>query len=67
MRVLDGPITDVVEAQSLRPQHAHVHSASWGPEDDGKAVDGTGALAAEAFYRGITKGSFALALGTSPA
>lgn len=65
--MLDGPITDVVEAQSLslRPQHIHIYSASWGPEDDGKTVDGPGVLAAEAFYRGVTKVRSALASGTS--
>ncbi|XP_029888086.2 proprotein convertase subtilisin/kexin type 4 isoform X2 [Aquila chrysaetos chrysaetos] len=58
VRMLDGPITDMVEAQSLslRPQHIHIYSASWGPEDDGKTVDGPGVLAAEAFHRGVTKG-----------
>ncbi|GAB0200813.1 proprotein convertase subtilisin/kexin type 4 [Grus japonensis] len=58
VRMLDGPITDVVEAQSLslHPQHIHIYSASWGPEDDGKTVDRPGVLAAEAFYRGVTKG-----------
>ncbi|NXW09702.1 PCSK4 convertase, partial [Fregetta grallaria] len=58
VRMLDGPITDMVEAQSLslRPQHIHIYSASWGPEDDGKTMDGPGVLAAEAFYRGVTKG-----------
>lgn len=67
VRMLDGPITDMVEAQSLslRPQHIHVYSASWGPEDNGKTVDGPGMLAAEAFYRGVTKVSSALAPGTS--
>ncbi|KFQ13956.1 Proprotein convertase subtilisin/kexin type 4, partial [Leptosomus discolor] len=51
VRMLDGPITDLVEAQSLslQPQHIHIYSASWGPEDDGKTVDGPGALATEAF------------------
>ncbi|NWQ91331.1 PCSK4 convertase, partial [Burhinus bistriatus] len=58
VRMLDGPITDMVEAQSLslHPQHIHIYSASWGPEDNGKTVDGPGMLAAEAFYRGVTKG-----------
>ncbi|XP_075031829.1 proprotein convertase subtilisin/kexin type 4 isoform X2 [Calonectris borealis] len=58
VRMLDGPITDMVEAQSLslRSQHIHIYSASWGPEDDGKTVDGPGVLATEAFYRGATKG-----------
>ncbi|NXC77485.1 PCSK4 convertase, partial [Anhinga anhinga] len=69
VRMLDGPITDVVEAQSLslRPQHIHIYSASWGPEDDGKTVDGPGVLATEAFFRGVTKVSSALASGTSSA
>ncbi|NXA44286.1 PCSK4 convertase, partial [Eudromia elegans] len=54
--MLDGLITDVVEAQSLsfRPQHIHVYSASWGPEDDGKTVDGPGVLSRQAFYKGVT-------------
>ncbi|XP_065278423.1 proprotein convertase subtilisin/kexin type 4 [Emys orbicularis] len=58
VRMLDGPITDIVEAQSLsfRPQHIHIYSASWGPEDDGKTVDGPGLLALEAFYKGIANG-----------
>ncbi|KAM9254652.1 proprotein convertase subtilisin/kexin type 4 [Cariama cristata] len=58
VRMLDGPITDLVEAQalSLRPQHIHIYSASWGPQDDGKTMDGPGVLAAEAFRRGVTKG-----------
>ncbi|XP_014465638.2 proprotein convertase subtilisin/kexin type 4 [Alligator mississippiensis] len=58
VRMLDGPITDIVEAQSLslRPQHIHIYSASWGPEDDGKTVDGPGVLAMEAFYKGIANG-----------
>ncbi|XP_078527117.1 proprotein convertase subtilisin/kexin type 4 isoform X2 [Lissotriton helveticus] len=58
VRMLDGVITDIVEALSLslRPQHIHIYSASWGPEDDGKTVDGPGVLAMEAFYRGILNG-----------
>uniref|UniRef100_A0A672HPN2 Furin (paired basic amino acid cleaving enzyme) a n=1 Tax=Salarias fasciatus TaxID=181472 RepID=A0A672HPN2_SALFA len=41
VRMLDGEVTDMVEAQSLslNPQHIDVYSASWGPEDDGKTVD----------------------------
>ncbi|XP_069733875.1 proprotein convertase subtilisin/kexin type 4 [Phaenicophaeus curvirostris] len=58
VRMLDGPLTDMLEAQSLslRPQHIHIYSASWGPEDNGKTVDGPGVLAMEAFYRGVTNG-----------
>lgn len=55
--MLDGEVTDMVEAQSLslNPQHIDVYSASWGPEDDGKTVDGPAKLAKEAFLRGVTE------------
>lgn len=55
--MLDGEVTDMVEAQSLslNPQHIDVYSASWGPEDDGKTVDGPAKLAKEAFMRGVTE------------
>ncbi|XP_030620829.1 furin (paired basic amino acid cleaving enzyme) a [Chanos chanos] len=58
VRMLDGEVTDVVEAQSLslNPQHIDIYSASWGPEDDGKTVDGPAKLAKEAFVRGVTEG-----------
>ncbi|XP_029074263.1 proprotein convertase subtilisin/kexin type 4 isoform X2 [Monodon monoceros] len=60
VRMLDGTITDVIEAQSLslQPQHIHIYSASWGPEDDGRTVDGPGILTREAFRRGVTKVSW---------
>ncbi|XP_013360512.1 PREDICTED: proprotein convertase subtilisin/kexin type 4 [Chinchilla lanigera] len=58
VRMLDGTITDVIEAQSLslQPQHIHIYSASWGPSDDGRTVDGPGILTHEAFRRGVTYG-----------
>ncbi|XP_076977422.1 proprotein convertase subtilisin/kexin type 4 isoform X3 [Tamandua tetradactyla] len=58
VRMLDGTITDIIEAQSLslQPQHVHIYSASWGPEDDGRTVDGPGILTREAFRRGVTQG-----------
>ncbi|XP_071968227.1 proprotein convertase subtilisin/kexin type 4 isoform X2 [Engystomops pustulosus] len=58
VRMLDGLITDSVEARSLslNSQYIHVYSASWGPEDDGKTLDGPGRLATEAFHKGIVHG-----------
>lgn len=58
--MLDGDVTDAVEARSLslNPQHIDIYSASWGPDDDGKTVDGPGELATRAFIEGITKVSF---------
>lgn len=57
VRMLDGEVTDMVEAQSLslNPQHIDIYSVSWGPEDDGKTVDGPAKLAKEAFLRGVTE------------
>ena len=45
VRMLDGIVNDAVEARalSLNPNHIDIYSASWGPEDDGKTVDGPGA------------------------
>ena len=53
--MLDGDVTDAVEAQalSLNPQHIDIYSASWGPDDDGRTVDGPGPLARKAFSNGI--------------
>ncbi|KAI6226031.1 Convertase P-domain protein [Aphelenchoides besseyi] len=58
VRMLDGPVSDSVEAASLtlHPNAIDIFSASWGPEDDGKTFDGPGNLAQEAFYRGIKEG-----------
>ncbi|XP_036399293.1 proprotein convertase subtilisin/kexin type 6 [Megalops cyprinoides] len=58
IRMLDGDVTDVVEAKSLgiRPDYIDIYSASWGPDDDGKTVDGPGPLAKQAFELGIKKG-----------
>ncbi|XP_023239624.1 furin-like protease 1 [Centruroides sculpturatus] len=58
VKMLDGDVTDAVEARSLslNPQHIDIYSASWGPDDDGKTVDGPGVLATKAFKDGIKKG-----------
>ncbi|CAG4943788.1 unnamed protein product [Parnassius apollo] len=58
VRMLDGDVTDAVEARSLslNPQHVDIYNASWGPDDDGKTVDGPGELATRAFIEGVTKG-----------
>ena len=55
--MLDGDVSDYVEAQSLslNPQHIDIYSASWGPDDNGKVVDGPAKLAKEAFIQGVLK------------
>ena len=66
VRMLDGEVTDVVEASSLslNPQHIDIYSSSWGPTDDGKTVDGPGKLASRAFVSGVTKVSFSLTVNS---
>ncbi|XP_049276479.1 furin-like protease 1 isoform X3 [Anopheles funestus] len=58
VRMLDGDVTDIVEARSLghNSQHIDIYSASWGPDDDGKTVDGPGELATRAFIEGVRNG-----------
>uniref|UniRef100_A0A0B7BDJ9 P/Homo B domain-containing protein n=1 Tax=Arion vulgaris TaxID=1028688 RepID=A0A0B7BDJ9_9EUPU len=58
IRMLDGEVYDAVEAASLSFNRSHVdiYSASWGPDDDGKVVDGPGKLAKKAFINGIENG-----------
>ena len=55
--MLDGTVNDAVEARAigLKPDHIDIYSASWGPEDDGKTVDGPGPLAKRAFINGVIK------------
>lgn len=55
--MLDGDVTDSVEAKSLshNPQHVDIYSSSWGPDDNGRTVDGPGTLAKKAFIDGVEK------------
>ena len=47
VRILDGHIIDVLEAQALSFNRSYIdiYSASWGPDDNGKTVDGPGKYA----------------------
>ncbi|XP_078493501.1 proprotein convertase subtilisin/kexin type 4-like isoform X1 [Ciona intestinalis] len=58
VRMLDGEVTDAVESASigLRPEHVDIYSASWGPDDDGKTVDGPAKMAKLAFEHGVNQG-----------
>lgn len=57
VRMLDGQITDLVEATSLsfNPQYIDIYSSSWGPNDDGVTIDGPSRLAKRAFEHGVTE------------
>ena len=59
IRMLDQPyMTDLIEANSMghEPNLIDIYSASWGPTDDGRTVDGPGPLAIQALSEGILKG-----------
>lgn len=58
VRMLDGKVTDRIEAQAIAFNHKFIDifSSSWGPNDDGRTVEGPGTLASEAFIKGITEG-----------
>uniref|UniRef100_A0A3Q3AJ20 Proprotein convertase subtilisin/kexin type 5a n=1 Tax=Kryptolebias marmoratus TaxID=37003 RepID=A0A3Q3AJ20_KRYMA len=58
IRMLDGDVTDIVEAQSLnfRPQYIDIYLAGWGPEDDGATLEGPGPLAHLALQIGTETG-----------
>ena len=53
--MLDGKITDSLEAEALtyHNQYIDIYSASWGPSDDGKTLEGPGTFAKEALQKGI--------------
>ncbi|XP_052806356.1 proprotein convertase subtilisin/kexin type 7-like [Mya arenaria] len=58
IRLLDGPLTDSLEAQAFTQgfQINDIYSCSWGPDDDGKTVDGPHTLAAAGMKKGIDFG-----------
>lgn len=58
IRVLGGRMTDSMEASAFIQglEVNDVYSCSWGPDDDGKTVDGPHHLASRALLHGITYG-----------
>ncbi|KAK2187945.1 hypothetical protein NP493_149g03028 [Ridgeia piscesae] len=57
VRMLDGKVTDMLEAQALlyHNQHVDIYSASWGPKDDGKTMEGPGTYVKRALQKGVTE------------
>ncbi|XP_046400379.1 neuroendocrine convertase 1-like [Ischnura elegans] len=58
VRMLDGMVSDLTEGLALgwAQDKVDIYSASWGPRDDGKTVEGPGRLGYEALLNGITHG-----------
>lgn len=61
--MLDQPyMTDLIEANSMghEPHLIDIYSASWGPTDDGKTVDGPRNATMRAIVRGVNEGRHGL-------
>nr|CAG4636015.1 EOG090X02T5 [Eubosmina coregoni] len=59
IRMLDQPyMTDLIEANSMghEPHLIDIYSASWGPTDDGKTVDGPRNATMRAIVKGVNEG-----------
>ncbi|GFO34883.1 neuroendocrine convertase 2 [Plakobranchus ocellatus] len=59
LRMLDQPfMTDLIEANAMghMPNTIDIYSASWGPTDDGKTVDGPRNLTMRAIVKGVNSG-----------
>ncbi|XP_031553978.1 proprotein convertase subtilisin/kexin type 7-like [Actinia tenebrosa] len=58
VRILDGPMTDSLEAMAFNTKlHINdIYSCSWGPDDNGKTVDGPHQLAQAALAHGVLAG-----------
>ena len=54
--MLDGSISDGIECKSLafKKNHIDIYSMSWGPDDDGKTVDGPKHCAKKALREGTS-------------
>lgn len=58
LRMLDQPfMTDLIEANAMghMPNDIDIYSASWGPTDDGKTVDGPRNMTMRAIVKGVNE------------
>ncbi|KAF9165300.1 pheromone processing endoprotease, partial [Actinomortierella ambigua] len=58
IRILSGEITNAQEAEAInyKFQENQIYSCSWGPKDDGIAMDGPTGVLLDAFINGVTNG-----------
>lgn len=58
IRLLDGPITDEMEAKALlfNNNYVSIYSASWGPHDDGATMEGPKQACINALRKGVETG-----------
>lgn len=55
--MLDGDTTDRTESESFSFNNSHIdiYVASWGPNDDGKTIDGPGYMTKKAFEKATSE------------
>jgi len=55
--MLDGSVTDLLEAEAItyNNQYVDIYSASWGPTDDGRTMEGPHRYCRRALREGVTK------------
>lgn len=58
IRILDGSVTDSLEAEALsyRRDYVDIFSASWGPNDDGHTMEAPNYYASKSLKDGVVKG-----------
>ncbi|XP_050390100.2 furin-like protease kpc-1 isoform X1 [Patella vulgata] len=58
VRILDGKVTDSLEAEALtfNMNYIDIYSASWGPKDNGATMEGPKFYGAAALRKGVTQG-----------
>lgn len=58
IRILDGPITDLLEGRALsyKAEGVDIRSASWGPKDDGSHMEYPGHFVNQALESGVRNG-----------
>ncbi|OWF42042.1 PC3-like endoprotease variant B [Mizuhopecten yessoensis] len=58
IRILDGVVTDALEAQAMlhKVSMVDIYSASWGPRDDGRTMEGPNLASKNALSLGVEKG-----------
>ncbi|GAB1605312.1 PC3-like endoprotease variant B [Argonauta hians] len=58
IRMLDGIITDLLEAEAMlfKPDYIDIYTASWGPVDDGIRMEGPGTFTKQALQTGVQQG-----------
>jgi len=57
VRMLDGSVTDLLEAEAItyNNQYVDIYSASWGPTDDGRTMEGPHRYCQRALHEGVSK------------